>query len=161
MSATHAYVNHDKAQWFRCGIFGRRDDFHGIGRGPGARALGILLSDRGTWIGDHISIISDFSAAFERLYVTATNIDVEVELMLIDVDGLDWIERDLDSYPIMFRQMCAFATLLRRKDIIDMLNAKYGIGKWQRRYERELQGNTDLWSQSIIDAAQRNLKLLA
>jgi hypothetical protein len=125
---------------------GRSSALSAIGRGPGARGLAILLSDRGTWKGDRLSVIDDASTEFERLYVAAVNIDVEVELMLIDVDGLDWIECELDTNILIFRQMCAFAFLLRRQDIMNMLNAKFGIGKWQRRYETHLQGTTDYWS---------------
>ncbi len=81
--------------------------------------------------------------------------------MLIDIDGLKWIDRSLDDSSLGFPMVCAIGILFRRQDVISLLDTKFGIGKWHREYENYLRGNTDLWSQKIIDTLNRNLKILA
>jgi hypothetical protein len=156
MGLDYFYVNQDKDQFFDCGLFGTNSHFSRAGSAPGARALVILLSC-GSWKGDRISVVSDCSAEFEELVTHGLNVEVEAELMLIEFDGLDWIEELLE---VLFNRMCCYALLLRHPGIIDMLDRKYGVGKWQRRYEKHLQGNSDCWSQRVIDAQNRGLNLL-
>ncbi|QEL14448.1 hypothetical protein [Limnoglobus roseus] len=162
MGLSYFYVNHDKDQFFACGL-GSNGRFWAIGQGRGSRALTILLSSHGTWKGDRISVVDDASEEFEELVVRGLNIEVEVELMLIQFDGLGWLEEWLDS-PIpefaTFARCCSYAILLRHPRITEMLNRKYGVGKWQQQYEKYLQGNTDLWSDKVIDAKNRGIALL-
>lgn len=160
MGVDYIYVNQDKGQFYRCGLLGWSSRFSAIGFGPGARALAILLSERGTWRNDRISVIAETSKEFDEIFINAVDIEVEAELMLIDVDGLEWIEAELERSILAFERMCAFALLLRRSDIVNLLDKKFGVGKWQRQYEKHLQANTDLWSQKIIEAENRHLKIL-
>jgi hypothetical protein len=163
MGVYYHYVNHDKRQHFICGLCSWDDRFSGIGRGPGARALAILLSERGTWRNDRISVIGDDgvdSKEFEYIFVNYIDIEIEAQLMLLDVDGVEWIEAVIDSSPNAFSNLCQFAIHLRRPDVIALLDAKYGVGNWQRRYEEYLKRNTDTWSQKIVEAGNRRLKLL-
>ncbi len=90
----------------------------------------------------------------------SVNVEVEAELMLIEFDGLDWLERLLDASLVSFERMCCYALLLRHPGVSAMMDRKYGVGIWQRRYEKHLQANTDLWSQRVIDAKNRGLDLL-
>src|SRR4051812_772891 len=163
MGSSYFYVNHDKAQFFNCGLFGSNDRYSQVGVGWGSRALGILLSDLGTWKGDRISVMSDEPPEFDALVRSAIDIEVEAELMLVDVDGLDWLEPWLDSsIGGVFDHLCSFALLLRRADVTALLDRKFGVGKWQHRYKKHLQtqtnNNTDFWSQKVIDAKYRALK---
>lgn len=80
-------------------------------------------------------------------------------LLLMDVDGLDWIEERLDR-GIVFTEACAIALLLRRKDVVNMLNRKFGVAGWNKQYEKHHHGNTDIWSQKYVDAMKRGIKLL-
>ena len=82
--------------------------------------------------------------------------------MLIEFDGLEWIEQLLDgSFSLLqFERMCCYALFMRHPGITAMLDRKYGVGKWQKRYEKHLKGNTDIWSQRVIDAKNRGLDLL-
>jgi hypothetical protein len=160
MSVAYIYMNPDKKQFYHCGLLGFGSHFSAIGKGPGARALALLLSDRGTWKNDRISVVGDTSIDFENVYVDGTDIEVEVELMLLDVDGPEWLEELLEESIIAFRTVCALAIQLRRPDVIKLLDKKFGVGKWQRTYENELKGNTDFWSQKIVDAGQRSIQLL-
>lgn len=159
MGVDYIYVNHDKGQFYYCGLLGWSSRFSAIGFGPGARALAILLSERGTWRYDRISVVADTAKEFDEIFISSVDIGVEVELMLIDVDGLEWIEAELERSALAFEKMSAFALLLRRSDIANMLDKKFGVGKWQRRYEKHLQANTDLWSQRIVEAQNRRLKI--
>ena len=161
MGVSHLYANAAKNQFYDCGLFGFSSNFSAIGKGPGARALALLLSDRGTWKNDPVSIVAETSPEFEKIYVCGIDIEVEVELMLIDVDGLEWLEELLDRSISAFHTTCALAFLLRRADLVAMLDKKFGIGKWQRKYENDLKGTTDYWSQKIVEASQRSVQLLA
>jgi len=44
MGAVYRYVNYDLRQSFDCGVRRWNGKWSGVGRGPGARALGILLN---------------------------------------------------------------------------------------------------------------------
>jgi hypothetical protein len=160
MGLSYFYVNRDKEQFFDCGLAGLNNSFNTVGTEPGSRALAILLFDHGTWQGDRIAVVSDISNEFEELVIRGTDIVVEAELMLMKFDGVGWVEERLDVSSTMFQRMCCYALLLRHPDVSAMLDRKYGVGKWQRRYEKHLQGNTDLWSQRIISAKNRGLDLL-
>jgi hypothetical protein len=161
MGVTYFYVNLDKRQFFTCGLFGRSSRYSGIGLGPSARALAILLSDRGTWRNDRISIVGDTSEEFSDLLWNGLNIEVEVVLMLIDVDGLEWVEAELDDDILAFEAMCDLAFHLRHLDVVRMLDRKHGAGKWQRKYEHHVRGNTDIWAEKVIEARDRGIKILA
>jgi hypothetical protein len=160
MGVSYFYVNHDKEQFFDCGLPGLNNRFWAIGAGPGSRVLTILLSSRGTWKGDRISVVADTSEEFDELVIRGVNVEVEAELMLIEVDGLGWLEERLDLSIVTFARVCCYALLLRHPGITEMLNRKYGIGKWQQQYEKHLQVNTDLWSEKVIDAKNRGIDLL-
>src|SRR5262245_31611405 len=96
MGVTYFYVNRGKRQFFTCGLFASAR-FPSIGRGHSARALAILLSERGTWRGDRIAVIGDTSDEFSELQRTGLDIEIEVVLMLMKVDGLGWIQAELDE----------------------------------------------------------------
>ena len=160
MGLCYFYINRDKEQFFDCGLAGLNNRFNRVGTEPGSRALAILLSDHGTWQGDRIAVVGDTSDEFEEMVIRGTDIVVEAELMLMKFDGLGWVEERLDVSITMFQRMCCYALLLRHPDVRAMLDQKYGAGKWEGRYEKHLQGNTDLWSQRVIDAKNRGLDLL-
>lgn len=161
MSLDYAYVNHDKRQHYFCGMLGWRSDFAAIGCGPGARALGILLSDRGKWSRDRISVVSDTSAELSDLTAASVDIGVDVTLMLLDVDGTEWIDSQLETSTEAFRRMCAIAIQLRRSDVLDMLNNRFGVGNWQRRYKAETDQSFDPWQIRLSEALKRGIETLA
>ncbi|MBA4189333.1 MAG: hypothetical protein C0467_15155 [Planctomycetaceae bacterium] len=160
MGLSYFYVNRDKVQFFDSGLACSNNRFNRVGTEPGSRALAILLSEHGTWQGDRIAVVGDTSEEFEELVIRGIDIVVEAELMLTNFDGLGWVEERLDASISMFQRMCCYALLLRRADVAAMLDRKYGIGKWQGRYENHLQDNTDLWTQRVIDAKNRGLDLM-
>jgi hypothetical protein len=160
MGLSYYYVNRDKEQFFDCGLGSFNSRFNRVGTEPGSRALAILLSERGTWQGDRIAVVGDTCREFEELMIRGIDIEVEAELMLMKFDGLGWVEEDLDVSISMFQRMCCYALLMRHADVTAMLDRKYGTWKWQGLYEKHLQGNTDLWSQSVINAKNRGLDLL-
>ena len=160
MGVDYVYLNGDKRQFFHCGLSGFSSRFSAIGAGPGARALAILLSERGSWRNDRISVVADTSPEFDDVFLTGTDVGVEVELMLLDVDGLDWIEGRLEDSGIAFENVCAYAIHLRRADVIRMLDKTFGAGVWQRKYERLLQSGAADWSQKVSDAGFRHIRLL-
>jgi hypothetical protein len=115
------YLNPDKGQFFHCGLLGYASSFSAIGSGPGARALAILLSERGTWRNDQIAVVGDTAEAFDDVLRNALDIEVEVELMLLEIDGRAWVEELLEKSIVAFRTMCAFAVHLRHPKVIRML----------------------------------------
>lgn len=154
MGVSYFYVNHDKQQFFYSGLFGWNSRFTSLGCGPGARALGIVLSDGGLWRGDRISAIGDSSDDYCRIARSFSDVEIEAELMLIDHDGLEWIE--LQDNIIAFTRMCDYATYFRRQDIASLLDKTFGAGKWHRRYTRHRQTGNN-WDQKVADAASREL----
>jgi len=160
MGATYYYVNHDKLQYFDCGLAHQNSKFSGLGTGLGARALAILLSDRGTWQGDRISVIDDFSSAFLDIFRGYLDIQVEALLMLFDVDGLEWIESGLEDSPDRFALACEIATYLKRRDVMHMLERKFGSGKWQERYSQLLKTDRSRQPQEFSAASSRQLVTL-
>jgi hypothetical protein len=159
VGVTYLYVNHDKQQFFTCGLFGCAG-FRSIGIGHSARAAAILLSDNSTWKENRISVMRDTSEDFSNLQWSGLDIEVEVVLTLIEVDGLEWIEAELDGNIEVFTCMCDFAFHQRDRDVIKLLDHKFGAGKWQRKYENYAKGNTDFWAQKVIQARDRALRLL-
>jgi hypothetical protein len=160
MGAEYYYVNHDKLQYFSCGVADENSKFSGLGMGLGARALAILLSDRGTWEGDRISVVNDYSPMFLEIYQGYFDIQVEALLMLIDVDGLEWIDSELESSPSHFALACEIATYLKRRDVTHMLERKFGGGKWQERYNQHLKSDRTLRPREIAAASTRQLVTL-
>jgi len=160
MSISYSYANHDKRQFFTCGLFGCAR-FRTIGTGHSARAFTILLSERGTWSKDRVSVVSDVNTEFSDLQWNGLDIVVEVILMLIEIDGFDWIAAAMDNDSTAFTYMCNFAFHLRDTGAIKTLDQKFGSGKWQRQYENLVKHNTDLSIQQVLTARDRGLKILA
>jgi hypothetical protein len=156
MGVNHFYVNHDKRQYFLTGLWGYSSRSAAIGQGPGARALAILLSDRGVWQGDRISVVADTSPVFAELQENGVDIEIEAELMLLGLEPLSIAECG-DS---AFTRLCAYAVLLRHPEAIQILDTKHGPHKWLARYNKSLQHNTDLRSQRVLAARERALRLL-
>ena len=161
MGVDFAYVNHDKREYFGAGLFAWNSRFSSLGRGPGARALGILLSHLGSWRGDRVSAVGDASDDYANVATTFDDVEIEAELMLIDLDGFEWVETRLQEDHFLFLRMCDYATYFRREDVNELLDETFGAGKWQRRYaEHCKRTSSDFWIQKVIDAANRPLKTL-
>lgn len=124
MSLDYFYVNRDKCQFFPVGLPNTNSRFAAAGTGAGARALALLLSDRGVWRGDRIALVSDTDAEFEELVARGTDIRIEAELAVLAFGGLEEIERELDLYPSTFERMCAYALLLGHEAVNAMLDRK-------------------------------------
>lgn len=161
MSISHFYANTDKRQYFDCGIFGWDNRFRAIGLGPGARALAILLSERGTWRNDRISVVAETDPEFGDFYEHWLNIEIEAELMLLDVDGFDWLDDQVHDSTSAFLRLCDFAIYLRDPLVTRYLDGKFGVGNWNRRYRECLKHTTYLEAQKAVDAGIRQLKILA
>lgn len=162
MGTSYVYVNLDKRQHFRCGLCTASSGFAAIGHGPGARALALLLCERGSWHGDRISVLADSSDTWDGLHGESINIEPEVLLMLIDVDGMAWLERPLAESSLVFSRICTLASHLRHAGLIQWLDRSFGAGKWQRRQENYLKENTPgPWLGHVIAARDRALKLIA
>lgn len=159
MGVDYAYFNPDKRQFFDSGLFGWNSRFNALGRGPGGRALGILLSDFGSWRGDRVFALGESSDEYGTLTTTFDDVEIEAELMLINFDGFEWVER-LANNILAFLRMCDYAMYFRREDVTRLLDETFGPGKWQRRYANHLKSNTHPSSQKVIDAANRDLHRL-
>jgi len=159
MGVDYYYLNRDKSQFFPSGLFHYCGRFKSAGPGLGGRALAILLSEYGTWRNDRISLIAEMEPEFNEMLSSGVDIEVEVEIMLLDFDGTEWIEDALES-SIVFAEMCALAILLGRVDVIALLDEKFGTGKWQKKYQEHLKCNSDYWSRKIVEARNRGLNIL-
>src|SRR5262245_18990587 len=153
------YFNRDKSQFFPSGLFHYCGRFKSAGQGLGGRALAILLSEYGTWRNDRISLIADMEPEFGALVSSSVDIEVDVEIMLLDFDGTEWIKDALVN-SIVFEEMCALAILMGRGDVIALLDEKFGTGKWQKKYQEHLKCNSDYWSRKIVEARNSGLKIL-
>jgi hypothetical protein len=158
MGVDYYYLNRDKKQYFPCGMLNRCGRFRSIGQSPAGRALALLLEERGAWANDRIAVIADSSAEWEEVFVSGIDIQADVELMLFDVDGFSWFKEEIED-PIVFRELCAIALILRRQDVIAFLNETVGVHKWEAKYHEHLKHNTDHWSQRIVEAGERRLRL--
>lgn len=160
MGSSYVYLNHDKRQYFRCGLFLASSDFSAIGNGPGGRALALLLSERGSWNGERVSAVSDTSEGWEAVHGELMNIEPEVALMLIDIDGLAWLEEKLADSNLVFSRLCALASHQRHPGIGQLLDRTFGAGNWQRRYRNYLRENTPWpWLEQVTAARDRRLNL--
>ncbi len=164
MSVTYFYLNHDKQQFFSCGFPNLRSKIDRIGTEPGSRALAILLSDFGTWQGDRISVVNDCDPQLLDAINHGVEIEIELELMMIDFDRafLQWLEERLDLMfsESVFERLCYYAILLRHQKVTELLDRKYGVGKWQLEYEKYVLRYRDRYSKEVIDAKNRGLQLL-
>lgn len=162
MSLDYFYVNRDKRQFFPVGLPDTNSRFGAVGTGRGARALALLLSERGAWRGDRIALVSDTDAEFEELVARGADIRIEAELAVLAFGGLEQLESELDSCSSSFERMCAYALILGHKAVTAMLDQKFGQRKWQLRYEQSLQSHptVDQWTQRVIDAKNRGLTLV-
>ena len=77
-------------------------------------------------------IKEELSKQVEAILLSGVDIGVEVELMLLDVDGVEkWLEPELERNSTAFRSACLFAIHLRRPDVVKLLDKTFGKGKWQ------------------------------
>lgn len=162
MGASYIYLNRDQRQHFRCGLFTAGSGFSALGHGPGARALALLLCERGSWQGDRIAVLADTSETWDGVHRESLNIEPEVVLMLIDIDGMAWLEKPLSESSLVFSRICTLASHLRHAGLIQWLDRSFGAGKWQRRLEIHAKENTPgPWLEHVIAARDRGLRLFA
>jgi hypothetical protein len=81
-------------------------------------------------------------------------------LLLLDADGLEWIESGIESSPHQFTLACEIATYLKRRDVTHMLERKFGNGKWQERYSQLLKNDRSFQPRKIAAASTRPLVTL-
>jgi hypothetical protein len=117
MSIEFCYANCDLRQYFFIGLFGTNSGGEALGRNEGARALTLLISERGSWRGQRISLIGSTSEEMTGLRNSFVDIEVEAELMLLEFDGFECVESALNIYPAStFLHLCELAIYLRRTD---------------------------------------------
>ncbi len=84
-----------------------------------------------------------------------TNITVEAELLILDIDGVKYFDKEGEIDFITFSILYFYAIILRRPEVIELLNKKYGRGGWQKQNKDLYQGHTS----AIYEAQGRNIVL--
>ena len=127
MGVQYVYANHSKKQYFDIGLFGESCRFRHAGFSFGSRALSLLISERGDWNGDSIEMVDDVSDTSVVVSSQYTNIRVEAELLILDVDGVEYFNEanDLDiitftsseniCWPITLSQTCSTTKAVYQK----------------------------------------------
>jgi len=137
MSIEYVYANHSKKQYFDIGLFGESCRLRHAGFSCGSRVLSLLISERGSWNGDSIEMVDDVSETSVVVSSQYTNIRVEAELLILDVDGAEYFNEASDLGIITFTSLCLYAMILARPEVIELLDEKYGTGGWQKMYKEE------------------------
>jgi hypothetical protein len=159
MGIDYIYANHTKKQYFDVGLFGESCRLRYAGFGFGSRALSLLISERGSWNSDSIETVSDVTD--KSLFISSeyTNISVEAELLILDVDGVEDFKQESDFDFTTFSNLCLYAMVLRRQEVIDLFDKKYGRGVWQKMYKDHYRGHTSSMEHAIYEAQARNIVL--
>lgn len=158
MGIDYVYANHSKRQYFDVGLFGKSCRFTNAGFSFGSRVLSLLISERGSWNSDSIEMLDNVSDKGLSLAAEYTNISVEAELLMLDVDGVEIFKEEAELDFVTFSNLCLYAMLLSRPDVVELLNDKYGRGGWQKKYKAYYTTPTGL-EQAIYEAQGRDLVL--
>ncbi len=159
MGIDYIYVNHSKKQYFDIGLFGESCRFRHAGFSYGSRALSLLISHQGSWNSDSIEMVDDVSERSLFLSSEYINISVEAELLILDVDGVKYFDNENELDFNTFSFLCLYATILRRKEIIGLLDRKYGPGIWQKQYKAHYRDQNIGWENAIYAAQSRSMIL--
>ena len=159
MGIDYIYANHTKKQYFDVGLFGGSGRLRSSGFGFGSRALSLLISERGSWNSDSIEMLSDVTD--KSLFVSSeyTNISVEAELLILDVDGVEYFKEESELDFTTFSNLCLYAMTLRRQEVIDLMDKMYGSGVWQKMYKDHYREHTSRMEHAIYEAQARNIVL--
>ena len=159
MGIDYAYANHTKKQYFDVGLFGESCGGKHAGYSFGSRALSLLISEQGSWSCDSIEMVTDVTDKSLQISAEYTNIGVEAELLILDVDGVEVFvelgELDLTT----FTKLCLYAMILRRPDVLEFLDRKYGPGGWQKQYKDHYRSMSSGMENAIHEAQSRALVL--
>lgn len=159
MGIDYIYANHSKKQYFDIGLFGESCRFGHAGFSYGSRALSLLVSHQGSWNQDSIEMVNDVSEKSFFISSEYTNISVEAELLILDVDGVKYFNGKNELDFITFSILYLYATILRRTEIIELLDRKYGPGNWQKQYKDYYRDHNSGWENAIYEAQNRNIIL--
>ena len=157
MGIEYVYANHSKKQYFDIGLFGESCRSRCAGFGLGSRALSLLISYQGSWNSDSIEMVDDVSD--KSLFISSeyTNISVEAELLILDVDGVEYFNEERELNFTAFTNLCIYAMILRRPEVIELLDKKYGSGGWQKQYKDHYRGHAAGLENAIYKAQGRSL----
>ena len=152
MGIDYIYANHTKKQYFDVGLFGESCRLRYAGFGFGSRALSLLISEQGSWNSDSIEMVSDVTD--KSLFISSeyTNISVEAELLILDVDGVEYFYEEDELDFITFSNLCLYAMILRRPEVIELLDKKYGSGVWQKQFKDHYRGQPTGLEHAIYEA---------
>ncbi len=159
MGMDYIYANHSKKQYFDIGLFGESCRSRYAGFGLGSRALSLLISEQGSWNSDSIEMVNDVSDKSLLISSEYTNISVEAELLILDVDGVEYFNEESELDSITFSNLCLYAMILRRPEVIKLLDKKYGRGGWQKQFKDYYRGHTTGLEHAIYEAQGRNIVL--
>jgi len=162
LGVDYLYVNHSKKQYFDIGLFGESCRFHSAGFNFGSRALSLLISEKGGWNNDSIEMINDTTDKSLHISSEYTEINVELELLLLDIDGTEnfnkfYNESEFDF--TTFSHLCLYAMILRIPEAIELLNNKYGSGVWQKQFKDHYHDNKAGLEDAIYESQKRNIVL--
>ncbi len=159
MGIEYVYANHSKKQYFDIGLFGENCRFRHAGFSYGSRVLSLLISEQGSWNSDSIEMVNDVSEKSIVVSSKYTNIRVEAELLILDVDGVEYFNEESELDFITFTSLCLYAMILRRPEVIELLDKKYGPGGWQKKYREHYRDHKTGLENAIYETQGRNIVL--
>jgi len=159
MGIDYVYANHSKKQYFDIGLFGESCRSRCAGFGLGSRALSLLISGQGSWNSDSIEMVDDVSETIFLISSEYTNISVEAELLILDVDGTEYFDEQSDLNYTAFSNLCLYAMILRRPEVIKFLDKKYSPGSWQKQYKDQYRGHTAGMENAVYETQNRKIVL--
>ena len=73
--------------------------------------------------------------------------------------GIEYFDEDSELDFTTFSKLCLFAMILRRPEVIELLDKKYGCGGWQKQYKDHYHGKASGLENAIYEAQGRSLEI--
>lgn len=158
VGTSYGYANRDRREYFSCGLFGAGSRHSALGCGPAARALGLLLSEHGAWCGGRIAVVRDTADEWSTLRRESVDVGVEAELLLLEIDGFEWLETRVRESDATLLRLGDFAVHLQRTDVAGFLDATFGETEWRRRHGKA--SREVAFDDTVLAARRRGLRRL-
>ncbi len=163
MGVSYSYANLDRREYFGVGLPGGGDKVRCLGRGLGARALGLLLQEppsadaewigRGAWVGGRIAAVGDSDtpcsliglpddkglSAYEYLRDHFRDISGSVLRMMIADAPAELMDAAEERMGLRLA-LGDLAEIYRCSEAADILQSRFGPG-WRSTYARDRREN--------------------
>lgn len=140
MSVDYYYVNNSKKHYFHTALLGYSNSLKSIGYGPSSRVLSLLISEKGSWKNDSISLETWETDNNKKMNQEYIDIGIEAELLLLEIDGIDRYRERIVGSSTLLHKCAYYAKVFRNSTIISFFKSEYGK-EWEKKFNLE---NIDL-----------------